>query len=193
MRTRPRLLAASLILGVAALGVAGATPVAAGEYSCTGSIGGRTLDNVRVPQGARCVLTGTTVEGTLKVERGAVLIARDVRVDGNVQAENAAKVVVKRSSRVGGDVQADDTGRVRVVDSRVGGSIQLNDNRRLNTVRRNVVGGDVQAFQNTGGVEIYATGSTATSSARRISPDPSAMAMSSEATRRTSAVDSNRG
>jgi hypothetical protein len=58
MRSSPRRLAASLILGVATLVVVGVTPVAAGERSCTGSIGARMLDEVRVPQGARCVLTG---------------------------------------------------------------------------------------------------------------------------------------
>jgi hypothetical protein len=155
MRTRPRRLASSLILSVAMLGVVGVSPVAAEERSCTGSIGARTLDNVRVPQGARCVLTGTVVKGTISVGRDAVLIARGVRVVGNVQAENAAKVVVKRSSRIGGSVQVDDSGRARVVESRVNGSVQLVDNRRLIEVRRTVVGGDVQAFQNTGGVEIY--------------------------------------
>jgi hypothetical protein len=34
-----------------------------------GTIGGRTVDNLKVPQGATCTLNGTYVKGTIKVER----------------------------------------------------------------------------------------------------------------------------
>lgn len=65
------------------------------ERTCRGTIGAATVDNLRVPQTATCVLQGTRVKGTVKVERAAVLDAQRVRVVGNAQGENAAKVTVR--------------------------------------------------------------------------------------------------
>ena len=65
------------------------TPVAlAEETSCRGTIGARTVDNLRVPSGETCTLEGTTVKGTVTVEGGAALRAKGVKVLGNKQAEN---------------------------------------------------------------------------------------------------------
>jgi hypothetical protein len=131
------------------------TPTLAEERACRGSIGARTVDNLRVPQGATCTLNGTYVKGTIKIERNATLFAYAVRVIGNVQAENARKVVIASKSRVGGSVQIVDGGVAKVRDSRINGNILFDDNNGRNVVLRNVVGSDVQAFQNTGGVRIY--------------------------------------
>jgi hypothetical protein len=124
------------------------------ERVCRGTIGARTLDNVRVPQNASCILNRTTVKGTVKVGRGARFEAIKVRVIGNVQAEGARNVIVRRSSRVGGSVQVVQGGRGRVAYSKVNGDILFDEQRRLVVVRRNSVGGNVQAFQNSGGVRI---------------------------------------
>jgi hypothetical protein len=148
-----RAIGALSILG-GLLVVAPATVVAE-ERTCRGTIGPRTLDNVRVPPGATCRLNGTVVKGTVKAERNAVLIARNVRVIGNVQAENARRVVVAAGARVGGSVQAVQGGRVRVVDSRINADVLVDENDLLNTINRNRIGGNIQAFQNTGGVRIY--------------------------------------
>jgi hypothetical protein len=78
-----------------------------------------------------------------------------VRVIGNVQGENSRKVVVEDGSRVDGSIQVVQSGIAKVRDSRVNGNIQLDDNDGRNVVGRNVVGADVQAFQNTGGVRIF--------------------------------------
>ncbi len=77
---------------------------AAEERVCRGTIGDRTLDNIRVPQGERCELNGTKAQGTVKIDRGATLVAKRVRVIGNVQAENARRTAV-RNSRVDGAIQ----------------------------------------------------------------------------------------
>jgi hypothetical protein len=116
---------------IAAAAVA-ALPAAAHaeERSCRGSLGARTVDNLRVPQGATCRLTRTYVKGTIKVERGATLDARPVRVVGNVQAEGARKVVMERRSRIGGSVQVEQGGRATVRGSRITGDIQYDHNRR---------------------------------------------------------------
>ena len=55
------------------------------ERVCRGALGAITVDNLRVPQGSSCSLTGTRVQGTVKVERAATLSARGIRVIGNVQ------------------------------------------------------------------------------------------------------------
>ncbi len=93
--------------------------------------------------------------GTIKVGRSATLLAHGVRVVGNVQAENAHKVVVASTSRAGGSSQVVQSGVAKVRDSRINGGILFDANSGLNVARRNVVGADVQAFQNSGGVRIY--------------------------------------
>jgi hypothetical protein len=143
------LAAAALFVGLLDPGVA-----AAEERVCRGKIGKTTVDNLRVPPRASCILDRTRVKGTVKVERGASLTASDVVVIGNVQAEGAARVVVQRGSRVGGSVQVVQGGSARIADSRVDGSIQFDENRRPLEVLRSVVGADIQAFQNRGGVRI---------------------------------------
>ena len=60
------------LAGAVALGwslIALSTPAAAfaEERTCRGMIGARTVDNLRVPQGATCTLNGTYVKGTIKV------------------------------------------------------------------------------------------------------------------------------
>lgn len=129
-------------------------PASAEERICRGSIGAVTLDNVRVPQGATCRLQGTRVQGTIKVERAATLVAAKVIVIGNVQGEGAKSVAIRNNSRVGGSVQVVQGGGAQVVNSTVDGSIQLESNRTALNVLNNTVGSDVQAFQNSGGVEI---------------------------------------
>jgi len=75
---------------MAMLKAAAATPMAlpqvafAEENVCRGTIGAKTLDNVKVPQGANCTLKGTKVKGTIKVKSGARLEAIKVNVIGNV-------------------------------------------------------------------------------------------------------------
>jgi hypothetical protein len=142
------------LLGATVAAAAFPAGAAAEERSCRGTIGAATVDNLRVPQRANCVLKGTRVKGTVKVERAAVLDARTVRVVGNVQAENAAKVTVRASSRIGGSVQVKQGARGKVISSFVNADILFDENRGPLAIRDNVVGGNVQAFQNRGGIEI---------------------------------------
>jgi hypothetical protein len=145
-------------LGIAALTITALSALApaalAEERVCRGTIGAATLDNVRVPQDARCTLNGTKVKGTITVQRNAVLVANDVLVIGNVQAENARNVVVQKTSVVGGSVQIKQGGAATVANSKVNADIQFESNRAQLRALGNRVGGNVQAFQNRGGVEI---------------------------------------
>ena len=124
------------------------------ERVCRGSIGARTVDNLRVPQGATCTLNGTFVKGTIKVERAATLWAHGVRVIGNVQAENSRNVLVNQVSRIGGSVQIVQGGAARIVGNRITGDVLFDDQDRLLVANRNRIGGNLQAFQNNGGIRI---------------------------------------
>ena len=144
------------VLGLATSGAAILPATAqAEERVCRGSIGARTLDNVRVPTGATCRLTRTYVKGTIKVQRGAALVATRVRVVGNVQAEGARTVVVQRRSRVGGSVQVEQGRRATVRRTVVIGDIQYDHNRGYLRANRNRVGGSIQVIGNSGGAGIF--------------------------------------
>ena len=65
------------------------------QRTCRGTIGSTTVDDLLVPQGATCTLDGTTVKGTITVKGDATLRAAHVRVVGNVQSENAKRVVLR--------------------------------------------------------------------------------------------------
>jgi hypothetical protein len=151
--TKPRAATTLCALALSALAISPASAVAE-ERTCRGTIGATTLDNVRVPQNATCVLQGTYVKGTVKVETNAALRAEGVRVIGNVQGENARHVAVLQGSRVGGSVQVVQGGGANVAGSRITGDILYDDNDGRVRAVQNRVGGSVQAFQNTGGVEI---------------------------------------
>lgn len=99
-----------------------AAPASAEETTCTGSLGAITVDNLRVPQGATCTLSGTRVEGTIVVEANATLRANKVQVKGNVQAEGAARVNVLARSTVGGSIQIVQGGAARIDSVQIEGS-----------------------------------------------------------------------
>jgi hypothetical protein len=141
---------------IAILGAPALLPATAGaeERACRGEIGQRTVDNLRVPDGASCVLRGTVVQGTVKVERNARLKAIGVRVIGNIQGENARRVAVIRGSRIGGSVQVVQGGSAKVAGSRIKQDILYDSNAARLVARNNRVVGSIQAFQNKGGVAI---------------------------------------
>lgn len=128
------------------------------EYTCSVSVGANTVDNLRVPSGATCILDGTSIKGTIKVETKATLRAYGVQVIGNVQAENAAQVEVLSGSTVGGSIQLKQGGGAYIDSVRINGDLQFEDNRQNLVASRNIIGGNLQAFQNSGGLLI--TGNT---------------------------------
>jgi len=156
----------ALTAAVVGLGLT-ALPAAAEERVCKGALGAVTVDNLRVPEGATCTLSGTYVKGTIKVERGATLSASAIRVIGNIQAENHRHVSVIQGSRVDGSLQVKQGGGARI--------------------DRSIFGSDVQFFTNSGASASPATGSTATCSARRTAPRRRAARTSCRATERISA------
>ena len=146
----------ALMMGLMALLVA-AQAAQAEERTCRGTIGSTTVDNLRVPQGASCTLNGTKVEGTVKVERSATLVANTIRVKGNVQSEGFKNITLRQSSVVVGSVQLEnglDGGSGRVLNSRVNGDLQFFSNDARMVARGNTILANFQANQNTGGLVI---------------------------------------
>lgn len=124
------------------------------EYTCSGSLGATTVDNLRVPDGATCILDKTNVEGTIKIESKATLRAYGVQVIGNVQAENAALVEVLPGSTVGGSIQIKQGGGALIDSVYIDSDLQFEDNGKSLIAHNNTIGGNLQAFQNTGGLSI---------------------------------------
>lgn len=151
VRLVPALAATTAI--TAALAVVPAGSALAEERVCRGSLGAITVDNLRVPSGASCALDRTTVKGTLKVERGATLVARGVRVIGDVQGEGAASVQLTGAT-VGGSVQVKQGGGAAVLSSRISGDLQYDGMTRALRADSNVVGGNIQIVKNFGGVSV---------------------------------------
>lgn len=88
-RTAAALVAGSAVLFSLALST---PPAAADERVCRGTLGAVTVDNVKVPTGATCILSRTYVKGQVTFQRGATLDARSARIVGNVQAEGHRNV-----------------------------------------------------------------------------------------------------
>ena len=128
----------------------------ADEYTCRGSIGPIAVDNLRVPQGATCSLNGTFVKGNIKVETNSTLYAFQVRVIGNVQAEDAALVEVLSWSSVAGSIQIKQGEAARIDGVRIDSDLQFDKNERRLVANNNTIGGNLQVFNNTGGLSINA-------------------------------------
>jgi hypothetical protein len=129
-------------------------PAIAEERACTGTIGPITLDNIVVPDGANCVLKGTTAKGNIVVGTGATLSATRISVNGNVQAEGAISVAIVGRSSIGGSVQIVQGEAATLDRTRINGDVLLDSNRGALSVTYNSMGGNLQVFQNTGGAGI---------------------------------------
>ncbi|MFN0318117.1 MAG: hypothetical protein ACKVQA_24075 [Burkholderiales bacterium] len=130
------------------------TPAFAEETVCRGTFGAVTLDNIFVPDGAFCTLTGTTAKGNIVVGTGSTLSATRVSVNGNVQAEGARSVSVLGGSSVGGSVQIVQGGAAVLDWARINGDVLLDSNNGPLSATRLAIGGNLQAFENSGGVKI---------------------------------------
>ena len=126
-----------------------------GNVTCSNlSIGAQSLDTVTVPAGAACELLGTRLVGSILVGSGATLDARDVRANGNLQAEGAAHVSLSGISSIGGSVQIKQGGSALVSGAEVTGDIQVDAMRGAVVASGNRVNGSLQAVGNRGGITI---------------------------------------
>lgn len=136
-------------------GSSGSGATASGDdVDCPPNLGAVTIDgSVRIA--AACEMNGTTVKGNVFLYAGGSLIARDISVDGNIQAQNAFEIDME-ASQINGSIQLDGLvgDNSRIVNNAVNGNIQLNDNRSALSVERNTINAEVQAFTNSGGVDV---------------------------------------
>lgn len=112
--------------------------------ACRGVLGAVTVEQVSVPAGATCILQGTRVDGNVFVRRDATLEALGARIEGNVQAEDAAFVRTADGTVVDGDVQVKRRAFARIEDTTIGGNLQLEEWGASLEARRVVIDGDLQ-------------------------------------------------
>jgi hypothetical protein len=126
-----------------------------GNVTCDNlAIGAARLDTVVVPPGAACLLEGTALIGSILVSRDATLVARGVRLNGNVQAEGAAFVGIESGSSIGGSVQVKQGAAASVIGARITGDLQVDAQSGVVDLRANTIGGSLQAVGNVGGLLI---------------------------------------
>jgi hypothetical protein len=102
-----------------------------------------------------CKLTGTEVRGNVTLFAGGSLIARDVRIRGNLDGSRADFVDMERS-RVDGTLRLEemvgDVSTIELTDLR--GDVLLAGNRSLFEILNNTLARDLRANSNTGGLLI---------------------------------------
>ena len=137
------------------------TSAAPADTVLKGNIGARTIDDdVTISADTSCVFNGTIIKGNVRVLRGARLYSNGAQIDGNVQADGAFLVDLRKNTRVDGDVQGKGTRTIRVGGrTAVEGNVQLTEGsagRRADAllVKNASVDGDVQAEKSSGRIRI---------------------------------------
>lgn len=144
-----RVISVAGVSGLLLAGAVAAAPTAsADERVCRGYIGKVVTDDVRVPSGATCTMSGTRVKGNITVGSNAVLRATRLSVDGNIQTQRHRSVAIGRV-RIDGNIQVEDGGGASIRENVVGGDIQLFSNRYgTKNVYDNRVEGNLQCKSN---------------------------------------------
>jgi thermitase len=118
-----------------------------GEYRCTGTVHWLTADNLLVPPGATCNLTGGRLKGTLKVEDGATLIVDGLYVKGSILAKKSASVQVSESI-VDGNVEVEEGGSAILRGTHIQGGAKFIKNQRSIFISNNTIRGDLECKEN---------------------------------------------
>jgi hypothetical protein len=153
-KRRPDMTPRHLVVAVTVIALAAVVSVPgafAETRKCVGTLNGSTtgLDNVKVPRGATCTLSGVRLRGNIKVGADATLIATNVRVNGSIQGKEAAQVTVTGAlTKVGGSVQLVEGGGVTLTTIRVKGDVQLFDNLGPMAITGNRIDGNLQCKEN---------------------------------------------
>lgn len=140
---------------VGPLSVAGfvvhAAGVAAQDSLCDSTTGGLLRNNVNIV--GRCELTGVEIRGNVTLFAGGSLVARDVRIRGNLEGERADFVDLGQS-RVDGRLRlVEFVGDLSSVEStEVRGDVELTNNRSRLELVNNDLRRDLRVVGNTGGV-----------------------------------------
>lgn len=92
-------------------GLGAASSAVAGDTICPPAIVGGTHDNILVPPGMVCLITGATVKGNIKALENSRLIVTSSSVGGNIDGDKA-DVVQVFAGVVGGNIQIKEGGPV---------------------------------------------------------------------------------
>jgi hypothetical protein len=154
-RVRLVILLLTCLLGVS---VIPASPVLAAT-ECASTVTGVTIqDNLIVPNGAECYLSGSTVTGNVTVSANAVFFAENATsIGGKVSGEGVALVYLGSSTVVQGNVSvAGATYAVGLFGIRVGGNLTLIGNNVSDglAVSSSTIGGNLTVWNNTSAVGI---------------------------------------
>lgn len=126
-----------------------------GNLTCRNQqLGAIRADNIIVPAGSTCRLSGTHLDGSLEVGQGAQLDARNVVATGNLVADGAAAVMLSGTSRVAGSVQIKQGGTASVLGAQIGGDLQIDTMSGAVLASANQMGGSLQATGNLGGATV---------------------------------------
>jgi hypothetical protein len=122
--------------------------------ACNGVLEAITVDSLRVPSGATCTLNGTLVDGNAVVQSSGTLFAQSARINGNLNAQNPARIDLLSGTAVNGNIQITWGGPVRIISIYSGGNLKLEGNSQGHEVSGSQIIGNVDILQNTGGVFI---------------------------------------
>lgn len=118
-----------------------------GEYRCTGIARYITADNLLVPPGKTCDLSGARIKGSVKVEDGATLNASGIYVKGSLQAKKTAFVRITNST-VNGSVEVEEGGSAYLHLSQINGDAKFIKNTGNLTISNNTIKGNLQCKEN---------------------------------------------
>jgi hypothetical protein len=124
------------------------------DETCVESLNAVTVDDLIIPAGTTCTLTGTRVEGYISVMENASLFANGMSVDGNIQAEYSAEIIIRADSYVGGNIQVKESGSLLIETTKIDGNLEASDNYGEQIYTKNIIQGNIQAYNNMGGVSI---------------------------------------
>ena len=142
------LVSAAVMLGAAPTAMAGDTP-------CVGVLTGP-HDNVVVPRGATCNLLGAQVQGNVK-NFGNLLVFAPTRINGSLQSEPGhgftqifgAGVTIRENVQIKGATAGIAHGYL--AGTVIGKDFRWEENRGFLVANGATIGGNAQAWKNTGG------------------------------------------
>ena len=111
------------------------------DFRCSGTVKGKTYDEVVVPRGAACTLIDSTVKGNVRVLRNAYLQTVGTTVRGDIEGERSQTIFIDTGSKVSGSVESVDARQFFVFNSSIGEDIEPERTKEAvqicgNTVRR---------------------------------------------------------
>lgn len=141
----------ALVVGIALFSLNYSSALA-GTVECTSTIGAQIIDdNLVVPADSGCKLSGTVVNGNVKVQDGGTLTVEDSAViEGNLKADGALSVTITGSA-VNGNLQIKDSDSVVVDESVLDGNVKVKGSGDAE-IRDSSINGNVAAKDNSGNV-----------------------------------------